>query len=512
MQIPFEQSLRVLVNEGVLHRKRILIAFVVTSVVIVLVGLVWPRTYVASITVIVDEKNIIQPLMQGTAVATDALDRAKIAREVIYARRTMKKIMADNGWLKDNPTPVEQENILKLLRARTTITNIGHGLIKIEYRDNDPQRAYHTTKELGDLFIAESTLNKTEESRDAYQFIDAQVKAYHEKLSKAEDQLKDFRSTHIESRPGSEGEISTRINQLETQSEQTEESLKEARIKQAALEKQLSGEAESTIAYSVEGQYRQRIAELQNRLETLRLNYTDEHPDVVHIRHQIDDLKDAIKAEEQKRLTAKSTHAQVPDSAAMLNPLYQQLRRELSDTKVNIETLKTRLDETRRLLARERGLAVKVHSGEAQLAELTRDYQVNRDIYQDLLRRRENARVSMSLDQDHQGLTFKIYEPPVVPLEPTGLRFVHFVIAAFVLGIFGPFAFIYAIQQFDPRVRFPMIVSEKLKLPVVANIPRFMRDEDVAALEGGARDIAKVVFATCLLIAGIVLLRVFQVV
>ena len=40
---------------------------------------------------------------------------------------------------------------------------------------------------------------------------------------------------------------------------------------------------------------------------------------------------------------------------------------------------------------------------ESALAELTRDYEVNRDIYQDMLRRRENARVSMELDRERRG-------------------------------------------------------------------------------------------------------------
>ena len=51
--------------------------------------------------------------------------------------------------------------------------------------------------------------------------------------------------------------------------------------------------------------------------------------------------------------------------------------------------LNSELDRSRRIAA-----------SESALAELTRDYEVNRDIYQDLLKRRENARVSMNLDEE----------------------------------------------------------------------------------------------------------------
>ena len=45
----------------------------------------------------------------------------------------------------------------------------------------------------------------------------------------------------------------------------------------------------------------------------------------------------------------------------------------------------------------------RIADSESALAELTRDYEVNRDIYQDLLRRRENARVSMELDREKRA-------------------------------------------------------------------------------------------------------------
>src|SRR3546814_4245213 len=48
---------------------------------------------------------------------------------------------------------------------------------------------------------------------------------------------------------------------------------------------------------------------------------------------------------------------------------------------------------------------------EAVTAELTRDYTVNRDVYQDLLKRRESARVSMNLDADQDGPSFAVQNP-----------------------------------------------------------------------------------------------------
>jgi len=112
-----------------------------------------------------------------------------------------------------------------------------------------------------------------------------------------------------------------------------------------------------------------------------------------------------------------------------------------------------------------------LHTGDARLAELTRDYQVNRDIYQDLLRRRESARVSMNLDRDRQGFTFKIQEPATLPLYPSGLRFWHFVAGGILLGLLIPVGLLYARLQFDPRIRIGNAISSRHKVPIAAVVP-----------------------------------------
>src|SRR5690606_21256826 len=104
------------------------------------------------------------------------------------------------------------------------------------------------------------------------------------------------------------------------------------------------------------------------------------------------------------------------------NPLYQQLRSDQARVRSDMAALRARISESEQLLENELERGRRVADSEAALAELTRDYEVNRDIYQDLLRRRENARVSMSLDAEQRGLTFRVQESAALPLQPTGLR------------------------------------------------------------------------------------------
>jgi hypothetical protein len=105
------------------------------------------------------------------------------------------------------------------------------------------------------------------------------------------------------------------------------------------------------------------------------------------------------------------------------------------------------------LLDEELGRSRRIAASESALAELTRDYEVNRDIYQDLLRRRENARVSMELDREERGLTLRVQDPAIMPLRPTGLRFLHFAIAGLLIAVVAPLALLFLRVRFDPRIR-----------------------------------------------------------
>jgi polysaccharide chain length determinant protein (PEP-CTERM system associated) len=440
-------------------------------------------------------------------VATDVTDRARMAREVIQGRKIMNQILEYAGWAKNNLTPEEHDNIIRKLTKKTTVTNNGKDIIRIEYSDDNPERAFKTTQKLAELFIAETLSSKSAESQSAYDFINKQTEAYHEKLTKAEQQLKDFRTANLDARPGSDADIGARLTQLQTRIQQATQDLKEAEVRKVSLEQQLSGEAEVASTLSREGQFRSRIAELQSKLETLRLSYHDTYPDVVQVRHQIEDLNQAIVEDQQTRAAAKASGRVVLNEGVINNPLYQQLKQELSQTKLNIEMLNARITEAKRSLGQELDLGKRVHGGEAELSELTRDYQVNRDIYQDLLKRRENARVSMNLDMDTQGLAIRIQEPPQLPLHPSGLRLLHFLIAGLVLGIALPLGMLFTRVYLDPRIRSGTLISEKRKLPLLAVIPQMWAPSEMQTLSREVEWLSIAVGGATLVVAATGVLR-----
>lgn len=502
-----DQWIRLIGYEAFRRRRIVAIVVAAINVLAIAIALQWPEKYTSSTTIFVEERNIIEPLMQGAAVPTGVIDRARIAREIIHGRRVMHRLVEDLGWFGEKLSEEEKDLVAERLKSRMNITNVGRaGLIRIEYTDRDPMHAFKATRRMAELFIEESHEAKLRESQAAYEFISKQAEEYHAKLQTAEQRLKEFRSNNVDIGGSGEAGVQNRIGAIRIRLDQALQELREAEIRKSSLERQLSGETESAFALSREGQYRTRISELQSQLDALRLSYHDTHPDVIRVRHQIEDLQQAIRAERESRIPGPGA---TPDSGVrevvVHNPLYQQLRQELSQTRTQIDTLKARIQEAQRQLDLEVQRGRQVHGDEATLAELTRDYEVNRVTYQDLSRRRESARVSMNLDRDRQGLRFRLQEEAYVPLHPTGFRMLHIVLAGAVLSLAVPIGLLFVVVQFDPRLRLPFIIGKRVGVQVLGVIPHFWSPPEVRALKV---EFAVGVLAFSLLVVGA--LYIFQ--
>jgi hypothetical protein len=83
------ELLQILLQEGRRRLPALIAIFVGIALLTLVVGLLLPKNYAVSTTILAQESGIIQPLLEGRAVATGVTDRAGIARQVIYSRRVL---------------------------------------------------------------------------------------------------------------------------------------------------------------------------------------------------------------------------------------------------------------------------------------------------------------------------------------------------------------------------------------------------------------------------------------
>jgi polysaccharide chain length determinant protein (PEP-CTERM system associated) len=478
---PVGDLVRLLVKEG---RRRIVLLtaiFSVVAVAVLAIGLVLPKRYDASTVIIVESSNIVKPLLDGRAVATGITDQVAIASQVILSKRILREVLAFGGWMDPPPDPREEERKIMRLRSRIKIESVREELVRISYRDTDPQRCYRITNKLAEIYIRESNAAKIRESREAFDFIDKQVKEYGEKLTDAHEKvLAYYRGVDARATSPTPTPDPTAPTVRPPASKISPEELAKLRAEEATLTAQLAKKPSATNTPRVDGrleeQYRQRVLQLEIDLQRLRTTYTDEHPDVRRVQRELQNAQAELKRAEQARQDRET-------AAAAMSALDDQVT----------AAARARLDEVQRRIAQATGVPIRRRpiggpprtvipeaqidpqmrtvGSDTTLSELVRRYEATRDIYQDLLKRRENARVSMELDSQQRGLTLRVQEPAEVPLTPTGLRLMHFSAIGLVLALLVPFGILFAIVRFDPRVRSATQIERLAKVPLLVSIP-----------------------------------------
>ncbi|HEX7046965.1 MAG TPA: XrtA system polysaccharide chain length determinant [Gammaproteobacteria bacterium] len=443
----------------------------VTSLVMLGLGLLWNEKYESSSTILIEDEKIIGTLLDGSTVPMreragpdGVVNHAEIAREVLFDRDVMNRAAEEAGWMTEEMTPIERAEVIDLLKKKIKVTNVGTNVIELSFRDTSADRAFRTVLALTNLFIDRAHQSNAAESRAAYEFISAETERYREKLLESEQRLQAFYAEHTDIQPGTGERLDTRLIELMSDRQATALDLEEARARVRSLEAQLSGDSPSGATSIQRSQIQTAIAELQTQLAALRLQYHDTYPDVVTTKQKID----ALRAQLQNMDEGGAAGG---DDRMFVNPLAPELRAELSAARTQVAALEERLARNEAWIEEERGRGVEVSDVEARADELTREYEVTKEFYQDLVQRRESARIAVNMDEEGEAVSMSIQAPPTVPQQPSGIRFVHFALLGPFFGLGLAFAMVFLRVHFDERIRSSSTISRELQIPVLTTVP-----------------------------------------
>ncbi len=154
-----------------------------------------------------------------------------------------------------------------------------------------------------------------------------------------------------------------------------------------------------------------RIQSLYERMDELLIKYTDKHPDVVEVKRLLAEL-------EQKRDEEYALMDEM-DVGPADNPVYQQMKMQLSQADATVASMRSRVAEYQRRVERLQEMVDTIPSIEAELKQLNRDYNVHQQNYQALLASREAANISEQAEISGDQFKFRVVDPPRVPLQPS---------------------------------------------------------------------------------------------
>jgi polysaccharide chain length determinant protein (PEP-CTERM system associated) len=478
-----------LISEGKRRLLALAVIFAVVALVTLGVGLVMPKRWEATTSIIVEGDSVIKPLMEGRAAVTPASAQAALVSQVVLGHKGLRKLALDSQIMAPKTSPQDEELLLGRFKARIKIDSKTDSIVRISYSDSDPQRTARITNLIGKTYIDESAALREGQSREAFTFIDNRVKEYGQKLTDAHQKLLDYyRGEATRGAPGGRAAVtaagagaspkaSASATNVPLGARLTPDQLASLRVEAASLESQLGRKATAAaIAQDTknEEQARVHVGQAQSELDKLLATFTDEHPDVRRARRDLAVAKEELHRTEQARLELEKARAA---TAALDDEVSQAARARLGEIQIKIAAATGRRLRSTSILARnlpedpEKDPEMKGVGQDTTQSELFRVYDSTREVYQDLLKRRENARVSMDLDSEHRGFNMRVQEEAEVPATASSLRLMQIAIIGLVLALLLPIGLLVAIVKLDRRVRSAQQIERLAHVPLLVSIP-----------------------------------------
>jgi polysaccharide chain length determinant protein (PEP-CTERM system associated) len=375
-----------------------------------------PDNYKASARIYVDTQTILKPLLSGMTSVPNIEQQVSIMSRTLLSRPNLERVMRMTDLDVRAASPRQKEQMVEQLTANIKIVGTSsHDIYTISYQDAEPKLVRDVVQSLLTIFVEGSFKGKQGDSEQAVAFIDGQIKSYEAKLVAAENALKDFKLAHSALLPRLGADYSAQLASAADALGTARLELAEAQQTRQAIAAQIRGD-------QPKGRGRIRLAtpELDSRidtvnktLDTLRLQYTEQHPDIIGARRLLAQLE-AQKLTESRRPPADG------DPGRNVSPMLQQFRVALTEADARIAAAGVRVREYSARHARLLAQSQAVPEVESQLAQLNRDYAVNKDNYEKLISRREAAKLSGSLSSTTEMMSFKIIDPPALPAAPSG--------------------------------------------------------------------------------------------
>jgi len=452
-----------------------------------------PERFEAYARVNVDTRTPLRQQLEGFAVAQDVESQLNLVRQQLMGRANLDKVATQVHLDAAVVTPQQRDALLSDISSRIAISleaptvrdpRIPNTLYRLTYTDSNRDTALRVVDVLLNSFVEDTVGSKHTGSASAQRFLREQIADYDRRLSEAEQRLADFKKKNFGLVPGEQGDHFTRLTTETQEVKRIEAAIGVANSRRNELQRQLRGETPFVVptgtAASTSNQPGQsqdtasRIQETQARLDDMLLRFTDKHPDVIATREVLAQLQARQKQEIEALRRGDPGAAAV--AGAHSNPLYQGIQTSINQVDVELAALRVELANHQRNAAQLRQLVDTAPEVEAEYARLTRDYDVTKTQYNELLARLERTRVSS--DAEATGVVaFNVVDPPTVGFKPNFPNRPLLLTVVLLLGLALGTAVAYLLHMLRPVFSSERSLAELTGLPVLGAVTRTWIDK-----------------------------------
>lgn len=426
-----------------IEKKKIVLAIVVICTIIAtIVAFVLPKSYQSTTLVRVKSNNISS--MAGYAamaagfgidISANSSDSPESYIELMKSREVLNPIIEKVDLTDEEREKLKMEDFIKKYLEITNTKKTD--LITIAAYGKTPEEAQMISQSVADNFLALMTKLNKEDNSSVLKFLDERIKIAKEEMETAENKLQAYQQEHKIYAPDEQAKaIITNLNTYDTTIAQLQAQSEGDSAKLAGVTSQLEQQNASLLEYNVSdntniGNIREAIVNKRVELVGLQQQFTDEHPDVIKAKEELNSLEKSLSDEIAKAVNSQSV---------TLSPVQSSLLKDKISTEVQISVNNASLEALKAKQAQAQESIATLSADSVEYMRLSREANITGQVYTSLVQNYEQTRIQEAKD----SMDIQIIDAADLPKEdmPEKPKKKIIVAIGFVLGLMISFGYL----------------------------------------------------------------------
>jgi succinoglycan biosynthesis transport protein ExoP len=504
-------------------------------------ALLWPPTYRSEATVLVEQPEIPEDLVN--TLITDYVERRleSITRRVMVTENLLG-IIERYGLYRDLRQRMPATEVVEEMRddirmeilsadvvdprsGRTTPSTVA---FQVSFDYTDPETAQRVANELVSLYLNENLRQRRQRTTETATFLREERERVQQRLAELDRQFGEFKAANNGSLPDqilfvqqdlarTDQELRDLNRQLQTLQEREayvqaqlaltepyqlfspgggrtlspKAQLESLRVELASLRARYGAEHPDVRRYTREvrsleqtlgvggniGLLEQQREAAQASLDELQQRYTADHPDVQRARRELASVEGELTR--ARRSTGGSAGSGAYESNPD-NPAYIQLQAELNSVRAELPAVQVQRQQAMERSNELQRLLMKGPLVGQEYGKLDRQLQEAMTLLEDLSQREMTAQLGQNLEIELKGERFSLIEPPLLPTEPARPNKLLIIALGLIMSIGSGVGVVTLAHLFDDGVYSSRDVAGLLGEPPLTVVPTIVTTADRA--------------------------------
>lgn len=448
-----------------------------------------PKEYQSTALLSYEQQQINPARMDPEQGRNRLRDALATLQELVTSQSSLEKVITQFSLYEKMRERLPIQDVILAMRKNIEIKPATQGdTFSVSFQGGNPEQVVKVTNALASLFIEENLKYREERASDTSKYTESELALAKKVLDEKEQVMRDYKLKYFNEMPEQRQGNIAQLQALVNQSQGYQTSIQELERTKAMVQEQVGMQqrlAAMQMAIETPGgagprlpeTNAERLVRLRGYLNGLLTKYTENHPEVIRTKQQIEQL-------EQQPGTGATASGRAGGSAGTRASLAatmeaQRLQVQLREIDVNIRQIRDEQAKMPAEITKYQRWIEATPVREAEWNALTRDYTELRRHYDQLVAQNLQAQSAENLERNQKGSKFKIVDPARLPEKPSKPNFLRILLVALAAGLGVSVGSLVLLDFIDTSFKDVGELEEYIGVPVICALPFIEKEEEI---------------------------------